>query len=64
MTTLSPRAMGTPRISVSVVAVRRKLWIEAPHRSISSVAVVPERRVVAQALGLVGVLDQGEHASG
>ena len=36
MTTLSPSLIGTPRISVSRVAVRRKLWIDAPQRSISS----------------------------
>ena len=58
---MSPSLIGTPRTSVSFVAVRRKLWIELPHRSISSTAGVPQRRVVPQALGLVGVVDEGEH---
>jgi hypothetical protein len=58
---LSPSAIGTPRISVSRVAVRRKLWIELPKRSISSTPGAPQRRVVPQALGLVGVVDERQH---
>ena len=56
--------IGVPLSSVSHMAVRRKFMTGVTKRSISSTARGQEAAVVAQALPLVGVLEERVHRSG
>ena len=56
MLTLSPALIACPRISVSLVTLRRKYMTGDAQRTISSVASCARRRVVDEQLVLLGVV--------
>ena len=62
--TRSPAAIGTPRISVSTVAVRRKYATGEVQRRISSTAVLITAGSPAQELELIGMLDERHEPGG